>query len=177
MGCRAFLRGSVLWGVVALALALPGLGQVTGRQGSEKDQPNDFHSPMVLDVPFPSDPKTWTGEWFTNNAYREISRFRCDGIRIVELSLKVKKIGDPDQNAFAVRFRTKLLNPDGNHDKEVIVRFDVKQKDRVLQSAEFGPVKVEESDSVKREVGAIVRDHDSKDPPTTFTITVTAWNK
>ncbi|SRR6266498_751879 len=164
--------------ILLLASSMALVAQTSGRQGDpKKDQPHDFRSPMILETSFP-DPKTWTGEWFTNQDYRDLEKYRCDGIRIVELFANVRPVKGGEFTILIVRFRAKVLNPDGNHDKEVVVRFDVKNGEDVVRSTEFGPVKVEESNSVKREVFVTVPTGELKsDSRTGLVITVSAWNK
>lgn len=158
---RAVLFYVLLWGS-SLGTAF---GQATARQGDrQKDEPNEFVSPMILEVDFlAANPLFWTKDWLSPRSYDELTKFRCEGVFIEVMTLRVRKV----LTTVEVQIETSLRNPDGNHDKTVRMGFEIQNDGQTIKEAGFGPVKLEESDGVTRTVPVSFSLQDLKMEPMT----------
>lgn len=131
---------------------------------------------MVLEAPlFMANPTARVEKWRSSKDFADLRVFRCQGISVSRLMARVKKAGEND---LAVSFQVRLFNPDNNHDKAVRVVVALRNGEETIGTASFGPVKVEESDSVTREVSITVPASSLKtDPFTTLQLTLTAVDK
>jgi hypothetical protein len=120
--------------VAAVGLGATASGQITSTQGvtaisgSTKVE-SEFHSPMVLSLPFPLTDRTqWSSsKWSDESATEQLADYRCDGISIQDLQMR------------AVPLRNGMLQIQvkGNfdsykdHDKRVDMEFELLNGDVV----------------------------------------------
>ena len=140
---------TILGVLLGLALTIPAHGQ-TVRQGdaTARPDPNEFHSPMVIDTIFaPADPSRWVSdEWtpqnpkrwkkgaFTLPEYHDLGKFFCDGVPIRQnyskrkgtwdsgLSMKLRQLGNGKAE---VLIQAAVENSGLIHDKIVTLRLEV----------------------------------------------------
>lgn len=150
---------------------------MTARRGDpQKGDSTEIGSPMVVEAPFfMADPAARKDTWMSSKDFVDLRAFRCQGILINRLMTKVQ---DADGGKLKVAFQVLLHNPNNNHDKSVRVEVALRNGDQKIAGASFGPVKVEESDSVNREVSMVVSPESLKtDAMTSVQLTVTAADK
>jgi len=149
----------------------------TARQGTEKADPTEFHSPMVLEVEFlAAKPSLWqaadSDTWVQGAEYGNLSKYHCDGVAIRSLQLSPTKIpGDRVET----RIRVSVMNT--GHDKQVKLLFELFNGDIRVADGVLGPFKDKEGATVNA-LGSIaaLRADLSTDPITTLRITMTNWD-
>jgi len=162
--------------LLGCVLATQSFGQ-TARQGDQKSDPTEFHSPMVVEAPFiAADPGVWNlkkDSSVTSPEYGRLRRFHCDGVSIVGLQLVSSKDIPGDKIETEAHFS--ILNP--GHDKFVKLLLELFNGDEKVAESSLGPFKVKEGALVQHSTKITPSKKDLKtDPMTTLRITMTNWD-
>ena len=166
-----FLLASTLIFILPFA----GLAQ-TARQGDEKADPTEFHSPMVLEAPFAAaDPTTWNlgkGSVVTSPALGRLRRFHCDGVSLAIGDLHPREITG---NQIETQMDFGVINP--GHDKFVKLLFQLFNGDTKIADSAVGPFKVKEGAFVQKKATITALKQDlTTEPLTTIRITMSDWD-
>ena len=171
-------RIQTLISLAALLWAATATGQ-TVVTGEKPHSENEFLSPMVLETPFLlADPARWNDTWSSEKEYADLVKYCCEKVFIESLKMRARRAG-PD--VVAVTIKTKLRNPNGNHDKRVFLTVELQNdgntiKDLTPPKTHAAPpvdkgVSVEESDSATKTTVLTVLADDLK-PTTKLKITM-----
>ncbi len=122
--------------VATIAALLPAVSsaQITASQGLAPVQGNSapidtqFHSPMVLTIPFPPDARgLWgNGKWTDPGTFQQLRDFRCDGIAIADMQVRSQI-----NNKITVEIKGKFDSIRG-HDKRVDMKLEFLSGDEVI---------------------------------------------
>jgi len=122
--------------VVAQVTVNQGTSVISAAQGVPAAAPataplsaNEFHSPMVLSLPFPLTDRTqWgTGKWSEPGALDPIQDYRCDGVALMDVSMR----GALDKSgSLSIDVKGRLDNVPG-HDKRVDLKIELLNGDAV----------------------------------------------
>jgi len=117
--------------------------QTTARQGEQ----TNFQSPVILETTFPlADRSIWNtdkGKFFMPKEWVKLSRYRCEGVSILELTVSVSPL---DGERITVTFRAVLSNRHG-HDKRVFLMFEILNGEDAAVSRSMAPVDVPEDNT------------------------------
>ena len=175
-------RIQILISLAALVWAAAASGQ-TVATGEKPLYENEFRSPMVLEAPFVlADPARWNDTWSSEKEYADLVKYCCEKVFIESLKMRARKA---DGNAVAVTIKTKLRNPNGNHDKRVFLTVELQNdgntistltspKTQAAPRADKG-ISVEESDAATKTTDLSVPADDLK-PTTKLKITMALRN-
>lgn len=161
--------GGLISPLAALIFLVPPIAAQTARQGEPES--TEFHSPMILDAVFVANtPDLWNDRPVSGKEW-DFRKYHCDNVSIGSLVARGKLRKD---GMVAFEIEITMTNRKG-HDKEVAVRFDILDGDRVASSAHLNYFQVDEGKSKTRSVKLVIpRDVLRTDPTTPFRITVTA---
>jgi hypothetical protein len=109
--------------------------QITASQGVAPVQGKNalidtqYHSPMVLTIPFPPDVRGhWgNGKWTDPSILQQLRDFRCDGIAIANMQVR----STLDSNKLMVQIKGKFDSIRG-HDKRVDMKLEFLSDDAVI---------------------------------------------
>jgi hypothetical protein len=133
------MRAALVVGLVTCSAAGAIFGQINARQGTDLDTPNEFKSPMVLDLPFPDPAKL---QFDIRHAYAGTQRLFCDDVSVQTFNL----------TAFRTRKRAKaiVLQVDGtlfvrsSHDRRVDLEFIIHAEGVVIARTKLSNIDAEE---------------------------------
>lgn len=165
----------ILFFVLGYILATHGVGQ-TARQGDQKSDPTEFHSPMVVEAPFiAANPVFWNRKTDSSVTSRELvglRRFHCDGVSIVGVLLQPKEVSGDRILTVA---DLSISNP--GHDKFVKLFLELLNGDEKIGEASIGPFKVKEGGTIRQSARLVALKANLKtDPMTTLRVTMTNWD-
>lgn len=126
--------------------------QVSARQGAPAADPSAIqriNSPMVLEFPFPAaDPSAWGKRDLIPTGGADIRRYRCDGVYIAALAVKVetKRKTDVVRPLFKIFF---VGDSDGQDDL-VNMRIELLAGDDIVYASSLNNVSVEEGKTAER---------------------------
>lgn len=170
----AMLTAFLVCVALSVAIAVPAQ---TARQGTDRADPTEFHSPMVLDVDFiAAKPSLWqekdSDDWVSLPEYARLSRFHCDGVSISTLLLSPRKAKN-DYIDTLIKIGT--LNT--GHDKQVKLLLELFNGETKVAESVLGPIKDKEGATVIQSGSIAVSRADLHvDPFTTLRITMTNWD-
>jgi len=175
-------RIQILFSLAAMLWVATATGQ-TVATGEKPVYENEFRSPMVLEVPFVlADPARWNDTWSSEKEYADLVKYCCEKVFIESLKMRARRAGG---NLIAVTIKTKLRNPDGNHDKRVFLTAELQNDGNTvsaltLPKPQAAPpvdkgISVEESDSATKTTVVSVPADDLK-PTTKLKITMALRN-
>ena len=122
-----------------IAMAAAALAQVVGRQGPALTQ--EFHSPMILEVPLPNVTRYPIGARTSLGA--DIPNYTCDAVSLPGLAIEVKKRSQRNGNRIVLEIAGGAHVPP-SHDRLVDVTFIVKRGDNVMGKASVTNIDAEE---------------------------------
>jgi hypothetical protein len=175
-------RIHILFSLTAILWPVAATGQIVAT-GEKPLYENEFRSPMVLETPFVlADPARWNDTWSSEKEYADLIKYCCEKVFIESLKMRAHRIGG---NAVAVTIKTKLRNPNGNHDKRVFLTVELQNdgntvstvtlpKTQAAARADKG-ISVEESDAATKTTVLSVLADDLK-PTTKLKITMALRN-
>jgi hypothetical protein len=163
---------------VSIALAFSAQTEAqTARQGTEKADPTEFHSPMVLETEFvAAKPTLWQEkgpeDWVRSPEYSNLRRYHCDGVSISDLQLSPFKSGS---DRITTRIALRITNT--GHDKQVKLLLELVNGEKKVAESTLGPFKDKEGATVEQ-IGTIevARSALLTDPITKLRITMTNWD-
>jgi len=175
-------RIQILLSLAALLSAAATTAQ-TVATGERPVYENEFRSPMVLEVPFVlADPARWNDTWSSEKEYADLVKYCCEKVFIESLKMRARRVGG---DVVAVTIKTKLRNPNGNHDKRVFLTVELQNDGNTIRDVtppkpQTAPhvdkgVSVEESDSATKTTVLSVLADDLK-PTTKLKITMALRN-
>lgn len=160
----------------ALCLAVTALAQ-TARQGSDKADPTEFHSPMVLETEFVgAKPFLWQEKdsetWVQSPEYAGLRKYHCDGVSIWNLQLSpVKSSND------SIVTQIKVWVANTGHDKRVKLLFELFNGEVKVADTVLGPFKDKEGATVIEIVPLVASKANLVvEPLTKLRITMTNWD-
>jgi hypothetical protein len=127
----------------ALAFAGSSIAQVTAHQGTQ--DPNEFHSPMIVEIPLPDLTHLSPGQ--SRIVSTELSKYVCDDTNLNGiLRVEVKKPGRAEAGKMVLEFGD-TVHVRKSHDRLVDITFAVKSGDTVLGKGSMPTRSIEEKDT------------------------------
>ena len=164
-----------LLSVILIALMSGGAasaGEVTVRQGEPAAQ--QFHSPMILEVPLPSPANLPKGA--SRSTTPDLRKFACEGVVISQLEVLVTRRPAGPSGTLSLEVSGTLHVP-RSEDRHVDLVFVVKKGDTDLGRGERRKIDAEEGRHTKFKARITIRDAEfedafSQDPQPTLEITM-----
>ena len=175
-------RIQILISLAALVWAAAATGQ-TVATGEKPLYENEFRSPMVLEAPFVlADPARWNDTWSSEKEYADLVKYCCEKVFIESLKVRARRTGG---NLVAVTIKTRLRNPNGNHDKRAFLTVELQNDGNTISTVALPKtpaappvdrgISVEESDSATKTTFLSVPSDELK-PTTKLKITMALRN-
>jgi hypothetical protein len=128
---------------LALLLATRVAGQVTAHQGQQ--DPHEFHSSMVVEVPLKDITQLAPGQGFALT--NDLAQYTCDDTSINGmLTVEAKKPGKTETGKAVFEF-TDTVHVRKSHDRLVDITFALKHGDLVLGKGSAPTMDIEEKDT------------------------------
>jgi hypothetical protein len=143
---------------------------VTASAGSTKVE-SEFHSPMVLSLPFPLTDRTqWKdSKWSDESATEQLADYRCDGISIQELQMRPILL---QNGTLQIQVKGKF-DSYRDHDKRVDMKFELLNGDVVAATGHGDGLKAPDGERKPFHFDFIIPVAAvQSDPPTRLQITV-----
>ncbi len=147
---RTAMKRSII--ILATLSALLGTATLTGQTvatGEAVVSENEYRSPMTLEMPFVlADPARWNDKWSADTDYADLAKYCCERVFVESLRMRARRVAG---DAVAITIKTKLRNPNGNHDKRVFLTVEL-QNDGVAvgMSRRSAPLPPSTRESISR---------------------------